>query len=188
MWPWIKDIDIYRCPRGLKDHAATYSIVISANGTPVEGTYTGGSVATWLGVREGNTVLRFSKLTDLVSPSAGQRAVFIDKGYTPAGNDFYVHYLYPNWKVHSPPPKQHNNGVTISMADGHVEYWRWKGPETVKMSRKLVPAGSRYPNIYLEVLEGGDYKPKTEKGMYDLQRLQKATWGRLGYTLDNGSQ
>lgn len=28
------------------------------------------------------------------------------------------------------------------------------------------------------------YEPQTEDGMYDLQRLQKATWGRLGYTLE----
>jgi hypothetical protein len=73
------------------------------------------------------------------------------------------------------------------MADGHAEYWKWKGRETVNMPRKLVPAGSRYPNKFFEFLDGGDYEPKTENGMYDLQRLQKATWGRLGYTLDGGT-
>ena len=30
------------------------------------------------------------------------------------------------------------------------------------------------------------YEPQTEDGIYDLQRLQKATWGRLGYTLEGG--
>ena len=29
-----------------------------------------------------------------------------------------------------------------------------------------------------------DYEPQTEDGMYDLQRLQKGAWGRIGYTLE----
>jgi hypothetical protein len=66
------------------------------------------------------------------------------------------------------------------MADGHAEYWKWKGRETVLMLRKLYPKG----NFFGEVLVDGDYEPQTEDGIYDLQRLQKATWGRLGYTLD----
>lgn len=63
------------------------------------------------------------------------------------------------------------------MADGHVEYWKWKGRETTSMPRKLVPIRS----LFKEVLEGDDYEPQTEDGLYDLQRLQRATWGRLGY-------
>jgi hypothetical protein len=71
------------------------------------------------------------------------------------------------------------------MADGHAEYWRWKGRETVNMPRRLLSAGSRFPNKFFEVLDGDeDYEPQTEDGMYDLQRLQKITWGRLGYTLE----
>lgn len=27
-----------------------------------------------------------------------------------------------------------------------------------------------------------DYEPQTDDGRYDLQRLQKAIWGRLGYS------
>lgn len=45
------------------------------------------------------------------------------------------------------------------MADGHVEYWKWKGRETIKMPRELWPAGS----IFLDLLED-DYEPKTEDG------------------------
>jgi len=67
------------------------------------------------------------------------------------------------------------------MADGHAEYWKWKSRETVDMPRMLDPTGQN-PNVYLEWLDGmKDYEPQTEDGMYDLQRLQKATWGRLGY-------
>jgi hypothetical protein len=76
--------------------------------------------------------------------------------------------------------------MTLSMADGHAEYWKWMGSKTVTMPRKPLPAGSRFPNKYIEILEGGDYEPQTEDGMYDLQRLQKAIWGRIGYTLEGG--
>jgi len=124
----------------------------------------------------GKTVLRLSKLSDIISPGTAQRAVFIDQGQTPTSSDFFLHYLYPQWKFSNPPPRRHAKGVTLSMADGHAEFWKWKSTETVRMPRELVP------NADLEVLEGWqDYEPQSADGLYDLQRLQKATWGRLGY-------
>jgi len=181
LWPYIQDIDIYRCPRGRPGHAVTYATVVAANGVNVEGTYVpdaGGREFHDLGKRVGRTVLKLTKLTDIVSPGAAHRAVFIDQGQTPTSSDFYVYYLYPRWKFHSPPPIRHGDGTTLSMADGHVEYWKWKGRETVNMPRELFPTR----NLFYELLEGwNDYEPQTEDGLYDLQRLQKATWGRLGY-------
>jgi prepilin-type N-terminal cleavage/methylation domain-containing protein/prepilin-type processing-associated H-X9-DG protein len=181
LWPWIKDVDIYRCPRGRPGHLLTYATVIAANGRNVEGTYmedTGGWDLTESGERVRRNVLKLTKLTDIVSPGAAQRAVFIDQGQTPTSPDFYVYYLYPKWKFHSPPPVRHGDGTTLSMADGHAEYWKWKGRETVVMPRELLPVGS----VFSELLEEWeDYWPHTEDGLYDLQRLQKATWGRLGY-------
>ncbi len=38
------------------------------------------------------------------------------------------------------------------------------------------------PNTFSEGMENGDYQPQTEDGLYDLQRVQRATWGRLGYS------
>jgi len=186
LWPWIQDVDIYRCPRGRAGHALTYTTVVAANGELVEGTYikykSGDPATAGFGQRVGSTVLRLKSLTDIVRPGAGQRAVFIDMGQTPVGNDFYVHYLYPKWRVHSGPPIRHGDGATLSMADGHAEYWKWKGDETVGLPRELISAGS----LSNEVLVGGDYQPKTQDGLYDLQRLQRATWGRLGYSVEGG--
>ncbi|OHB57390.1 MAG: hypothetical protein A2173_11145 [Planctomycetes bacterium RBG_13_44_8b] len=179
LWLYVHNIDAYRRPRGATGHAATYSIVSAANGNVVEGTYSiNKRNLEWItpGKRIGSTMLRFTKLTDIVNPGASQRAVFMDQGYTPVG-DFYVYYLYTKWRHHSPPPIRHADGTTLSMADGHAEYWKWKGHETLSMPRKLVPAHS----LFDEQLENEDYIPKTEDGLYDLQRLQRATWGRLGY-------
>ena len=194
LWPWIKDVDVYRCPRGREGHVLTYSTVVSANGkADVEGvssqkTQAGGLQV--IGKRDGSTMLLLTNLTEIVSPGAGQRAVFIDMGQTPASNAFYVYYLYPKWKWHGPPPIRHGGGTTLSMADGHVEYWKWRGRETVEMPRMLKLCHSN-PDVYEEWLEEpggstGDYTPQTQDGIYDLQRLQKATWGRIGYTLEGG--
>jgi len=184
LWPWIKDIDVYRCPRGRPGHALTYATVIAANGcSKVEGTYlggTGGWDMTESGIRVRGTVLRLTKLTDIVGPGAAYRAVFIDMGETPTSSDFYVYYLYPKWMWYSPPPIHHRDGVTLSMADGHAEYWKWKGRETVEMPRELWTMGS----LFSEVLQERDYEPQTEDGLHDLQRLQRATWGRLGYSIE----
>ncbi len=192
LWPYIQDIDVYWCPRGWKGHLVTYSIVSAANGTHVEGTYSPVEKPgdyNWdmveyrkFGKRVGGTVLRLTRLTDIISPGAAQRAVFIDRNALSGG--FYVHYLYPRWKGSSPPPIHHRDGTTLSMADGHVEYWRWKGRETVEIPRELWRFRGRPGTLPQreDRLEGNvDYEPQTEDGKYDLQRLQKATWGRLGY-------
>ncbi|MBN2129749.1 MAG: prepilin-type N-terminal cleavage/methylation domain-containing protein [Sedimentisphaerales bacterium] len=186
LWPYLRDIDIYRCPRGRVGHACTYKTVSSANGGAVEGTYlpesriNSSDEVIPFGKRVGNTVLRLTRLTDIGSPGAGARAVFIDEGVTSGGGDFRVHYLRPKWWQASPPPIHHADGVTLSMADGHAEYWKWKGRETVAgLPLKVVPTPAIH--VFMEVLDGGDYEPTTEDGLYDLQRLQRATWGRLGY-------
>jgi prepilin-type N-terminal cleavage/methylation domain-containing protein/prepilin-type processing-associated H-X9-DG protein len=192
LWPWIKDIDVYRCPRGRPGNLLTYATVSSANGRLVEGTYLKDSAtATRLrpalqlnGKSVGSTVLLLTNLTDIVSPGAAQRAVFIDMGQaTRFTNDFRVEYLYPKWSKHSPPPIHHSNGVTLSMADGHAEYWKWKGRETVEMSRKIGHGRNLNSTVSFEYLPD-DYEPQTEDGLYDLQRLQRATWGRLGHSIE----
>ena len=182
--PWIKNVDIYRCPRGRPGHAVTYAIVMSANGgEDVEGTYKEGENELEMikfGKRVGRTMLKLTRLTEIVSPGAAQRAVFIDQGQTPTTAQFYVHYLYPKWEYRSPPPVCHGNGTTLSMADGHVEYWKWSR-ESVQMPRYIWS----WLGLPVELMHE-DYEPQTEDGIYDLQRLQKATWGRLGYTLEGG--
>jgi len=187
LWPDIRDVDVYRCPRGKVDHAVTYATVISANGMMwVEGTYKPTPKKNWWlkrpGMRVGKTVLRLSKLSDIISPGAAQRAVFTDQGQMPVSDDFHVHYLYPQWESAAcPPPIHHAKGITLSMADGHAEYWKWKGRETLSLPREQVS----YGHLFSDCLEGWqdkrNHEPQTEDGLYDLQRLQKATWGRLGY-------
>lgn len=180
LWRYVQDIDVYRCPRAWRGHLITYAVMSGANVGAAEGVYlpqeTDSLELVNFGKRVGNTVLKLTRLTDIVSPGAGQRAVFIDVGYTSTG--FSIPYLYPRWDDGSPPPIHHAAGATLSMADGHAEYWKWKGRETVAgLPRVLTP-----PPRVVERLEPGEgYKPKTEEGLRDLQRVQHAAWGRLGY-------
>ena len=174
LWPYIGNIDVYGCPRhqGRQPHlpreitVATYTTVVSANvGFRIEGTATLGRNR-WLvtpGRRVGKTVLHLTRMTDIVSPSAAQRAVFADVGIT-FHDSFAVEYLNPKYRTGA-RLVSHAKGTTLSMADGHAEYWRWQGRETVDR------------NLYVP----GDTEPKTEDGLYDLQRLQRVIWGRLGY-------
>jgi prepilin-type processing-associated H-X9-DG protein len=92
---------------------------------------------------------------------------------------FIVPYFEPKWRWGFPPPIQHANGVTLSFADGHAEYWKWRA-ETARIPRQLKEVG---PGWFVEQIEStANYQPQTEDGLYDLQRTQRAAWGRLGYS------
>jgi prepilin-type N-terminal cleavage/methylation domain-containing protein/prepilin-type processing-associated H-X9-DG protein len=178
LWPYIGNVDIYSCkqhrrsPRGGRN--VSYMITANANGLrTVEGTTHFDSMATAFthraSNRVGRTVLVLNRITDIVHPGPAQRSVFIDDNMT-ARWGFRVEYLTPSYGEAILPPTNHSKGCTISMADGHAEYWKWKGTETLELKR-VKPA----PEI------------KTEDGLYDLQKLQKIIWGRLEYQRkDNG--
>jgi prepilin-type processing-associated H-X9-DG protein len=36
---------------------------------------------------------------------------------------------YPQAEWGDLPGRRHDNGAVVSMADGHVEYWKWKSPK-----------------------------------------------------------
>jgi prepilin-type processing-associated H-X9-DG protein len=130
----------------------TYAIVDSMNGRPRDGTKQPG---VWIKNR-----------SEIRHPAL--RAVFIDEGWvTP--DSFAVHYDREQWW--DDPPVRHGDGTTLSMADGHAEYWKWRGADTIKMGRNRERG---HPSNH--------YSPETVEGYEDLHRLQKATWGELGYT------
>ena len=170
LWAYTKDAGIYRCPRArtILRQPVTYAIVCAANGDSPDETREN----SFKSKRIGNTVLWLRKLSDIISPSAAQRMVFIDYGNSP-GPAFKVCYAYPGWQLGGGIPfVHHSQGMTLSMADGHVEYWKWRGAETMDLINADLPPGS---------FKNARFEPKTANGLYDLQRLQKATWGRLGY-------
>jgi prepilin-type processing-associated H-X9-DG protein len=105
---------------------------------------------------------------EITVPPPGARMVFIcDGDLRVAFGEFYEE---PRW--HSPPPVYHRDGTTVSFADGHSEYWKWTDPATLKLGRL---ARDNFA-AYAEATNGdGTLTP----GNADLERIQKAMWGRL---------
>jgi prepilin-type processing-associated H-X9-DG protein len=162
LWPYLQELKLYRCPSGYVGEMLNYSIVDGMNGLSRSGTtYAGQSV------RIGDTVLWVRNFKDIIMPGPAQRMVFIDEGWiTP--DSFGTHYQQETWWDDA--PVRHNDGTTASFADGHVEYWQWKGEDTVK-----------YGRIASRVHMSNNRAPETREGREDLHRLQRAVWGRLGY-------
>ena len=162
LWPYCRDVKLYHCPSGLPGELRNYSIVDSMNGYPRSGTYAG-----YVGTKIGQTVLWLKNKSEIRTPGPAQRAVFIDEGYiTP--DSYAVHYQTASWW--DDPPVRHSDGVTLSFADAHSEHWRWKSQDTVSYGWSLDRNHS-----------GSQYTPHTIESLEDLQKLQTAVWGRLGY-------
>jgi prepilin-type processing-associated H-X9-DG protein len=162
LWPYLQELNLYRCPSGRAGAMLTYAVVDGMNGMTRTGTAWGGEA-----VRIDDTVLWVRNLNEIITPGPAERMVFIDEGRINP-DSFATLYQQEMWW--DAPPAQHNNGITASFADGHVEYWQWKGADTIEYGWRNdgVPAG-------------GSRAPKTDEGREDLHRLQRAVWGRLGY-------
>jgi len=186
LWPYLGDIESYHCPGARAGHWATYDIVSAANGSDLNGVYMDAQTyrnalqgGRGPGNRFGKTTLRLMRLSDIVSPGPAERLVFVDRGQQADGG-FHVPYFGPTWFWRDAPPIHHGDGAAVALADGHAEYWRWKGQETMTMPRRLEVRAS---GLIREVLEGAACVPGTDDGLDDLQRFQKAAWGRLAYSL-----
>jgi prepilin-type processing-associated H-X9-DG protein len=154
LWSYCKSLGLYRCGTGRAAEVLNYAIVDSMNGYPQPGnTHGRGPVDT----------LIIKNKEQIESPPL--RAVFIDQWFaTP--DSYAVHYDRELWW--DPPPVQHNDGATLSFADGHTEYWKWKGRDTIAAGKMTNPPSH--------------FSPTTPAGREDLHRMQIAVWGRLGYS------
>ena len=158
LWPYVKNIKVYRCPTGMIREngvieALTYSIMFSMNAVCHDEV-------------KGVTGAHVKSLSEIMHPPPAHRLVFIDEGaMTP--DAYAVNYSIPEWW--DDPPVRHGDGVTLSFADGHCEYWKWVAAETVEHGREAIIG---YPTTWA---------PTTPEGHHDLYRMQKGCWGGLGY-------
>jgi prepilin-type N-terminal cleavage/methylation domain-containing protein/prepilin-type processing-associated H-X9-DG protein len=169
LWPYVREVKLFSCPTGSRGELVTYAAMDGARGLSRTGTAQNGghSSQNGIGVRVDNTVLWLTKRTEISQPGPSFRMVYIDEGWvTP--DSFAVHYNQAQWW--DDPPVRHGDGTNVSMADGHAEYWKWKGSDTVKEGRNRVRG---HP--------GNHYSPTTAAGHEDLYNVQKACWGRVGY-------
>jgi len=164
LWSTVNNEACYKCPTGRRNECVTYSIVDAMNGLYRTGTATGGNHLTAVGTRIGKTVLWIKRRTEIVSPPAAERMVFIDEGaMTP--DSFAVNYMPGPWWDN--PVVRHGDGTTVSWADGHSSHLKWSAPETIQFGRDNV-------NYY----GGGNFNPQTEEGKEELFQFRKMVWGK----------
>jgi prepilin-type processing-associated H-X9-DG protein len=160
LYPYCSAEKVYRCPTGVRGEMRTYSTGYGMNGCfDAAGTYSGN-----LGVRVGKTVLMVKRRSEITSPAPAYRLVFLDEGrVTP--DSYAIQYLTPQWW--DPPFVRHADGTNAAFADGHSDYWKYVGKETIEVGKQPNP-----PHNYV---------PKTDDGLEDVRRMQTAIWGRVGY-------
>jgi len=159
MFPFVPELKVYRCPTGVRGEMRTYTITDAMNGLCRDGTHNGD-----VGIRVGRTTLWVKKTTEVTVPGPSYRLVFLDEGrVTP--DSYAVHYINQRWW--DPPHVRHGDGTNVSYVDGHSDYWKWYGKETLEDGKLANPQHQMVPS--------------TPEGIDDLQRMQKAVWGRLGY-------
>ncbi len=167
LWPYCKNEKLYRCPTGVRGEMRTYTITDAMNGLRREGTSSGN-----VGARNGRTVLWIKKRSEISVPGPAQRIVFLDEGrITP--DSYATHYVNERWW--DPPFVRHGDGTNVSFADGHADYWKFEGKKTLETGKLAAVSG-------LDAHPLHQMQPVTEEEFQDLYRMQKAVWGKLGYT------
>jgi prepilin-type N-terminal cleavage/methylation domain-containing protein/prepilin-type processing-associated H-X9-DG protein len=181
LYPYVNNIKIYRCSNSIRDETRTYSIVDSMNGINdpnVINQNNGDFKSLWI-----------NKIVDIKNPSS--RMVFLDTGKR-VTHSFRAYFNTELWYYGA--PSRHEKGNTFSFADGHCEYWRWRGSDTITNGFAIKPISeNKKYYFYDQLVEEWVYcgppeleyniniKPATSEGYSDLHRFQQAVWGRLGY-------
>ena len=148
LWEYAKNPKVFKCPAGQVKHMVTYAIVDAMNGAQQTDAVANQAWANNRG--------------DL--SKTNERIVFIDIGQV-RGGSYKVYYHQGQWG--DPPPVRHRDGATVSYADAHSVYWKWKGlQDTIVYGRN----GDK------------DVAPTSDEGWIDLELMQRAVYGKLGYT------
>jgi prepilin-type N-terminal cleavage/methylation domain-containing protein/prepilin-type processing-associated H-X9-DG protein len=173
LWPYVKQYKLYACPTGTRGEMATYAAMDGVNGLNANngrtGVSTGSNHVDAVGVRKGRTVLWLKKMSEITYPGPSKRMVFIDEGWvTP--DSYAMNYTSATWW--DQPPVRHSDGTNVAMADGHSDFWKWKGATTIEQGRNRIRGSNG----------GAGIQPTTEDDWQDLVNLQKACWGAIGYT------
>jgi len=147
MWPYIKQLKIYKCPTGMRGEVNTYAIVDCMNG----------AMSSIPGVPKNVYIRNRSQIK-----RPGERMVYVDEGKT-STQSWTIFYDQPSWW--DLPPTRHGAGTNFSFADGHAEYWKWQDTRTTKVAHQ----------------EGDWQSLRALNDNPDIQRVQRAAWGRLGY-------
>ncbi len=116
LWPFVKEIKLYRCPAGYRGEMLTYAMMCSIDGFKVE---------------DRSPVWK----KRIQIPQPAERLILVDEGVTSAGS-FAMMYTTPEWWDQA--IIRHSNGTTFGYADGHAGYHKWKAAETIRFGEARV--------------------------------------------------
>ena len=168
LFPYCKDENLYRCPTGVRGEMRTYTITDAMNGLARDGTHNN-FVS---GARNGRTVLWIKRRSEISAPGPAFRIVFLDEGrITP--DSYATHYVNERWW--DPPFVRHGDGTNVSYADGHAAYWKYRGMKTLEIGKLAAVPGLDAHGLH-------QMNPESDDDYQDLYKMQKAVWGKLGYS------
>lgn len=144
IWPYIESWDCYKCPAGIKGFDITYSI---SDGMNASITGVGSLLA-----------LTNKKISAIEMPST--RMVFIDEGRSSTAAGYTQNNDRLNWW--DPVPCRHGESTSVSMADGHVELWKWRDDRSATWD---------YDQWML------NSSVKLQPDNEDMIKMQKSMWG-----------
>jgi prepilin-type N-terminal cleavage/methylation domain-containing protein/prepilin-type processing-associated H-X9-DG protein len=129
LYKYCDNVNIYRCPTGIRGEVLTYAIVDAMNGAQMDD----GSPR--IPGTQGLTVKRLNQVK-----RQGERFVFIDEGKI-SPDSWTVYYDRESWW--DQPTVRHGDGTNFSFVDGHSEYWKWRDARTVELARAEPPRDCR---------------------------------------------
>lgn len=150
LWEYLKEPKVYRCPAGKVGEMVSYAIVDAMNGAKQTNAVTD---HVWANNR-GDLSKVHNKL------------LFIDIGKV-RDSSYHVYYHQGLWG--DPPPVRHSDGATVSYADAHSVYIKWKGLDTINFGRN-------------DDRDDPDRSPTSLEGRKDLEQMQRGVYGKLGNT------
>jgi prepilin-type N-terminal cleavage/methylation domain-containing protein/prepilin-type processing-associated H-X9-DG protein len=127
LYPFNKNSQIYQCP-------SSKGTVINHKDIRLTRNF---SMTTGINWQDDATKPNFcTRVSELVDPGPGQAAVFIDEADNSVDNNVIgvnfgtaTDHAYGGTQAYwNLPTSRHNNGATISFADGHSEIWKWRSP------------------------------------------------------------
>lgn len=135
LYPYNPSVSIYKCPADRstvqdqgqipRSRSVSMSYYMNGENSPASSRYT----YVW------------HKLSQIIAPGPSKAAVFVDEHENSISVcDFSSNH--PNsflltgslWTWINFPATRHNNGCTLSFADGHVETWHWQEARTATIS------------------------------------------------------
>lgn len=115
-YDYNRSVALYRCPadnstvqdKGAVRRTRSYSMCSNLSGRT-------------------NFQIVIHKLAQIEKPSSG--FVFIDESANSIDDAHFFVYRFPDNRWLNLPTDRHARGATLSFADGHAEYWKWRYPK-----------------------------------------------------------